>query len=253
MIIFETICVAFAMFSALPVPQINWDKENMRYSLVAFPLIGAVSAVFCWLWHMVCGALGFPAVLQGAGWCLIPVLVTGGIHLDGYADTWDALASHGTTEQKQEILKDPHIGTFAVLHIGIWFVAYFALWTALPEFRFLPVLACFCLSRTLSGLALTVFPMRPGSGLAKTFSDAAEKGRVRTILLVFTAGLCVLLCANGAWSMIPAAGGVLLVYRHLAEKTFGGASGDLAGWFLQTAELWMLGIWVLQQFLEGRI
>ena len=175
MIFLETISVAFAMFSALPVPQFEWNKENMRYTLLAFPLIGAVIAVCCGLWHLVCGALVFPAILQGAGLCLIPVLITGGIHLDGYADTWDARASHGTEEQKQAILKDPHIGTFAVLHIAVWFTAYFALWTSLPEFRFLPVLAGFCLSRTLSGLALTIFHMRPGSGLAKTFADAAEK------------------------------------------------------------------------------
>ena len=249
MTVLETICVAFAMFSALPVPQVEWKKENMRYSLAAFPLIGAVIALACLLWALFCGALALPAVVQGAGFCLLPVLVTGGIHLDGYADTWDAKASHGTKEKKQEILKDPHVGTFAVLHLCIWFVAYFALWTALPEFRFLPVLGCFCLSRTLSGLALTLFPLREGSGLARTFADAAEKKKVSRILIVYTVILAALLCVSGAWSMAVAAAVVFLIYRYGIVNEFGGLSGDLAGWFLETAELWMLGAWCLQQYL----
>ena len=249
MIIPETLCVAFAMFSALPVPRVEWEKENMRYSLAAFPLIGAVIAVLCFAWVRICGALAFPAVLRGAGLCLIPVLVTGGIHLDGYADTWDARASHGTAEQKQEILKDPHVGTFAVLHLIIWFTAYFALWTALPEFRFLPALGGFCLSRTLSALALTVYPLRPGTGLAKTFADAADKIRVKRILIVMAAVLCVLLCLGGGWAMLPAAAGTFAYYGYMARREFGGISGDLAGWFLQTSELWMLGAWCLQQYI----
>ena len=82
MVVLETIGVAFAMFSALPVPRIDWNERNMRYAMAAFPLIGAViGALWC-----VCGALPLPDMLRAAGFCLIPVAVTGGIHLDGYAD-----------------------------------------------------------------------------------------------------------------------------------------------------------------------
>ena len=81
MVVLETIGVAFAMFSALPVPRIDWNERNMRYAMAAFPLIGAViGALWC-----VCGALPLPDMLRAAGFCLIPVAVTGGIHLDGYA------------------------------------------------------------------------------------------------------------------------------------------------------------------------
>ena len=53
MTILQTIAVAFAMFSAIPMPQFEWSQKNMRYALCAFPLIGAV-----------CGGL----------WCLVGVL-----------------------------------------------------------------------------------------------------------------------------------------------------------------------------------
>ena len=87
MTVFETIAVAFAMFSALPVPQPIWNAKNMRFALCAFPLIGLIIGVLCAVWSSICVFFGFPDILCGAGYCLIPILVTGGIHLDGYADT----------------------------------------------------------------------------------------------------------------------------------------------------------------------
>ena len=108
MIGLQTIAVAFAMFSALPVPQFAWNQKNMRYAMCAFPLIGVVIGG---LWCL-CGALPLPMPAKAAGFCLIPVWVTGGIHLDGYADTCDALSSYGDTAKKLEILKDPHCGAF---------------------------------------------------------------------------------------------------------------------------------------------
>ncbi len=98
MIVLQTIAVAFAMFSAIPVPQFDWNEKNMRYTMCAFPLIGAVIGAAC-----VCGTLPLPGLAKAAGFALIPVWITGGIHLDGYADTCDALSSYGDREKKLEI------------------------------------------------------------------------------------------------------------------------------------------------------
>ena len=53
--------------------------------------------------------------------------------------------------------------------------------------------------------------------------------------------------------MAAAAWCVFAYYRRMAEKQFGGLSGDLAGWFLQTAELWMLGALCLVQYGEAML
>lgn len=250
MVIWETIVVAFSIFSAIPMPQISWTTRNMRYSLCAFPLVGAVIGGVCWLWTLLCGALGLPAILRGAGLTILPVLLTGGIHLDGYADTCDALASHGSVEKKQEILKDPHLGAFAAIRLGLFFTAALALWTALPDFRGAAILCAFCLSRTLSALALTLFPLREGSGLARSFAEAADRRRVRNVLLVLTAALTLAMVACGGLVMALAAALVYLRFYRMATRQFGGLSGDLSGWFLQTAELWMLAALCLWQYVE---
>ena len=75
----ETIIVAFSMFSALPMPAVEWNEKNRKYSLCAFPLIGAVIGLCCWLWMRLCQALAIPPLLRGAVLCALPVLLTGGV------------------------------------------------------------------------------------------------------------------------------------------------------------------------------
>ena len=251
MVVLETVCVAFAMFSALPVPHADWNERNMRYAMAAFPLVGAViGALWC-----VCGLLPLPDMLKAAGFCLIPVAATGGIHLDGFADTCDALASCASPEKKQQILADPHCGAFAVIRLCSWFLACFALWTQLPDGRALMALAIGqVLSRALSGYAVARFPLAKNTGLAHTFATAADRAFAGRFLAVL-AGVCVAVqavCARG-----PGVGAALAAllclwrYRAVAQKQFGGISGDLAGWFLTRCELWQLAAAVVCQMAES--
>ena len=246
MTVLQTIAVAFAMFSAVPVPQFDWNEKNMRYSLCAFPLVGVVcGALWC-----VCGVLPLPAAARAAGFCLVPVWVTGGIHLDGYADTCDALSSYGGREKKLEILKDPHCGAFAVIRLCSYFLAYFALCTAVqftPRIGLCWTLAL-VLERALSGLAIASFPLARNTGLAHTFATAADRTTVRRVLMVLAALLSAALLALGGWGLVLAALLVFARYHVVSNKQFGGITGDLAGWFLQRAELWMLAALAVSQW-----
>ena len=238
MIILQTIAVAFAMFSALPVPQFEWNEKNMRYAMCAFPLIGLVCGG---LWCL-CGVLPLPDMARSAAFCLVPVAVTGGIHLDGYADTSDALSSYGDREKKLEILKDSHCGAFAVIRLCSYFVAYFGLCGSV---QFTPrVGLCWTLAlvleRALSGYAVAAFPMAKNTGLAHTFASSADKDAVRRVLAILAAVLCVCMVCLGGWALVLAALAVLWRYHKVSNAQFGGITGDLAGWFLQKAELWML-------------
>ena len=246
MIVLQTMAVAFAMFSALPVPQFTWNSKNMRYALCAFPLIGGVIGA---LWSL-CGALPLPDMIRAGGFCLIPVLVTGGIHLDGYADTSDALSSYGDREKKLEILKDSHCGAFAVIRLCSYFVAYFGLCGSV---RFTPrVGLCWTLAlvleRALSGFAVAAFPLAKDTGLAHTFATAADRQTVRRFLCGASALLVLALTALGGGALAAAALLAMSRYYFVAKEQFGGITGDLAGWFLQRAELWMLAALAVSQW-----
>ena len=246
MIVLQTVAVAFAMFSAVPVPQFDWNEKNMRYALCAFPLIGLVCGGLWCLW----GLLPLPAPAKTAGFCLIPVLVTGGIHLDGYADTCDALASYGDREKKLEILKDPHCGAFAVIRLCSYFTAYLALCACVdftPRVGLVWTLAL-VLERALSGLAVAAFPLAKNTGLAHTFATAAHRRNVRRSLSLLCLLLVGVLLAVGGFALPVAAAMVFLRYYFVAKGQFGGTTGDLAGWFLQKCELWMLAALIACQW-----
>lgn len=257
MILIETVLVAFAMFSALPLPCPEWNAKNMRYALCAFPLVGLVCGGLWLGWGALCAYLSAPSLLRGAGLCLIPVLVTGGVHLDGYADTCDALASHAPPEKKQEILKDPRCGAFAAIKLCAYFAAHLALCAALmPTRETLGAMAlAFVLERGLSGLSVTRFALARDTGLAHTFATGADRRMAGRILMLECA-----LAASGMIVLGGIAGGAMALtalivfrrYRVTADREFGGLSGDLAGWFLQRAELWMLGALTACQLLEGK-
>ena len=256
MAFFETIAVAFAMYSAIPVPQPEWNQRNMRYALCAFPLVGVACGLLWWGWSVVCGVLGFPDLLRGAGFCLLPVMVTGGIHLDGYADTSDALSSHAPREKKLEILKDSHCGAFAAIKLCGYFTASWALCCTLRPSR--EAIWCvglaFVLSRAMSGFAIAAFPLAKNTGLAYTFAAGADRRRAQVVLALTTAAAAAAMCwigrAAGA-GMVATAVLVYWHYYHTAKKQFGGITGDLAGWFLQRAEVWMLAALVLCQYAGG--
>ena len=251
--ILRTISAAFSMFSAIPMPRISWDETPPRYLLCAFPLVGVAIGV-CWLaWGAFCDWLSLPAILRGAGLTLLPVVLTGGVHLDGYADTTDALCSHAPPERKREILKDPHSGAFAV----IWLCAYFTGALSLCASLRSCALMCpaFVLSRALSGAALTLLPLADGAGLARAFVEASDLRRVRRILCaeVLASALALWLCGGFAgFLMICAAAAVLARYVYAVKREFNGASGDLAGWFLQKAEFWTLAVLAFSQYWEAK-
>ena len=248
----EATALAFSLFSALPTPRVRRTKENMRLCLLALPLIGALIGGLCWLWVLLCEAWRFPALLQGAGLCLLPVLLTGGIHLEGYAKVCDAVASRGKAAQRREILRDEHIGAFAAIRLGVYFVASFALWTDLPSFRGVPVLCVFCLSRILAGLAVLSWPPADGSGLARTLFDAAD-GALRPVLIALSLLLGAAAALTGGWVLIPTAALLFAWCRRVTLRDFGGLSADLMGWFVQKTELWLLGALCLWQLVDAVI
>ena len=254
--VLETVAVAFGMYSALPVPRVAWTEKNMRFALCAFPLIGAAIGLSWWGWTALCGALALPQPLRGAGLCALPALVTGGIHLDGYADTADALASHAAPERRQEILRDPHCGAFAVIRLCVYFLSYFALCCAFEATD--GALRCmgfgFVLSRALSGAALTALPVAEQSSLARTFASAADRRRTAAFLSAVS-GVCLvgIYRYGGRLAFFGAVGVSLaatLRYAHTAKRDFGGVSGDLAGWFLVKEEFWLLAALIAAQYGE---
>ena len=113
--LWTAVVAAFSTFSVFPTPRIEWDEFSLKNVLAALPLVGAAVGGFLCLYFWLSGLLELPAILSAVVFTILPVALSGGIHMDGFADTVDALSSHAEPEKKRAILKDPHCGAFAVI------------------------------------------------------------------------------------------------------------------------------------------
>ena len=117
--------IAFAMFSKIPMPQADWSEENMRYMLCFFPFVGAAVGAVTLAAEWICRYIGMSNGFIAVALVLVPVIVTGGIHVDGLLDTSDALSSWRDREKRLEILKDSHAGAFAVITACVYFLTMY--------------------------------------------------------------------------------------------------------------------------------
>lgn len=244
--------IAFAMYSRVPVPAVEWTKERMRYVFCFFPLVGVLCGTGMWCWLLLAKWAGFSAESAGLIGTAIPILITGGIHMDGFLDTIDALSSYGNREKKLEILKDPHTGAFAIIGCGVYLLCYAGLMVQWAEMAmgkgdsYLPSAqmclafgTIFVLERAFSGLSVASFPCAKGTGLAAAFADSAQKKTVQICLSVWIFA-CLAALIRTAGFLGLAAGisqaAAFYWYYRMSKTKFGGITGDLAGWFLQVSE-----------------
>lgn len=249
----RAIIIMFATYSRIPMPRVKWEEKSRRRAICAFGLVGVVIGVLLLGLLRAGGALGIPSAALSCLVIAVPVLVTGGIHLDGFIDTSDARASYADKEEKLRILKDPHVGAFGIIRLLLYLLLVFAgietLITRQMSGRLrLAAVLIPVLSRICSGLLAQLLPKARKSGmLTDMIGEKCQKDNViiLTAELILTAVLLGVLLLPGA----PAAAVLLAAaqaclawhYRRMALREFGGVTGDLAGWYLCMSEL--AGIW----------
>ena len=212
MSVIKSFFIAFSIYSKIPVPQFAWKEEDMRYTLCFFPWVGAV----------------------------LPLAISGGFHADGFMDTMDALHSYRDRERKLEILKDSHIGAFAVICFVMYELIYLGAVSMITEKEQILVLAAgFFLSRTLSGIGVVSLRCAKTNGMLYQFASEAHRRVVLTALylqLVLCVGLMLAVSVKTGALACAAAGLTYAYYRQKSYREFGGITGDLAGYFVTLCE-----------------
>ena len=171
---FHAFAMCQSMFCSIPFPCNIWEENARDKMLLCLPVvgleIGAIWAVLAWF----CNVLTLPVLVKGLILSVYPYLVTGFIHLDGYMDVTDAVKSYRSLERRREILKDSHVGAFAVIGIVLLLLAQFAFMASAKENAEVRILVFVpAVSRCCSALAVTALkPM--------TTSQYAEQMKPRS-------------------------------------------------------------------------
>ncbi len=241
MIFIKSLMVALSTYSIIPVPQFEWNEKNMKYAICFFPAVGIVCGLLVFLLGKAGEILEMSSFFASAVTLCIPLLVTGGIHMDGFMDTVDAISSGKPMQEKLKILSDPHAGAFAVIYCIVYLILNMAfvheIYSQGSIFALCPL---YVLSRSMSALCAVNLPNARGGGMLSLYTKGAE---IKTVNISMS--LTALLCAGIMFVFSPVIGafvtgaGLLwtVIYRTLVKKHFGGVTGDTAGFFLLMFEL----------------
>lgn len=232
-----------SMFCAIPAPQL-WDEKAKDKMLLFLPVvgleIGGIWVLLAWL----CKLLDLPALVGGLILCACPFLITGFIHLDGFMDVTDAVRSWRDPERRREILKDAHVGSFAVIGIVLLMTAQFALFASAPEAaNYLILLLVPAVSRCCSALAVTLLKPMPGSQYAGQ-SKPKSHIRILSVMLILFEMAGFLLCGKYGVALIGCLAGYGLAL-HRAYRSLQGMNGDISGYALTFGELCAVAVYAL--------
>jgi adenosylcobinamide-GDP ribazoletransferase len=237
--------IALQFLTRLPVRLEGMPApETVGRSFLHYPSVGLLLGIILWLVGVAVDGAAVP--LQAALLLTIWVLLTGGLHLDGLADSADAWAGgFGDRERTLAIMKDPRSGPIAVVTLVLVLLLKFvALWALLAEGQRLALLLVPILGRAaLLGLFMTVRYVRPG-GLGQALAEHLPRASARVVLILVTL-LCLMLGSSG-WLALAVTIGIGYFVRRAMSRRIGGTTGDTAGALLELVECGVLVALALQ-------
>jgi len=228
----------------LPAPP---DDTQLGRSLLFYPLIGALIGAAVALIGALCQGLPPPvtAALLLAALCL----ASGGLHLDGLADSCDALAARGDRERALAVMRDPRCGALGAVAVGVVLIAKFAALAALvaagpAALAAALIAACAAARACVIALYATTDYVRIG-GLGIALAANLPRAAGRAVLAATALGVGIACAAGGLGLgagalMLIAAAIAFVVCRRLMLARIGGATGDTTGATVEAVETAML-------------
>jgi adenosylcobinamide-GDP ribazoletransferase len=235
---------ALRFLTIIPLPKLREvSGKDVGRSLVYFPIvgiiIGLILAGLAWVLTLI-----LPMAVVSILLIIALVLIIGGLHLDGLADTFDGLAGH-TVEERWQIMRDSHIGSFGVVAIVCLLLLEYGSLISIPRaWLFWSLILMPTAGRWAIVYAITVYPYARPSGLGTVFKENA--GRWSLIIasvvtlavaggLFFWAGLVIMAVV---WGITAGVGAFF-------KRRFAGLTGDNYGAINVIVEVTVLVVVVL--------
>lgn len=232
--------IALQFLSSLPIrlPGMPTPQESGR-SLLYYPAVGLLFGVLLMAMdHLLDGA---PMLLHAALLLAAWVMLSGGLHLDGLADSADAwLGGFGDRERTLTIMKDPRSGPIAVVTLVVVLLLKYSTVVALIETHHgVGLLLAPVIGRAAMLALFLNTPYVRAGGLGQALADhLPRKSGMRVLAAV--AVVCVLIGGGpAAWVLVVAAGGFFWLRRVMMQR-LGGSTGDTAGAMLELLETLVL-------------
>ena len=207
----------------------TWTPETLGSSMVYYPLVGLFIGLALWVLSMLFSrVLPMSIVSVMLLGCL--VVMTGGLHLDGLADTIDGLSGGYSREETLQIFKDPHVGTMAVVGVVLVLLLKYASLNVLPSDALLPALVLMTTLSRASIVQLACFSpyARASGGVGEPFVRGIRREHF-LITVGLTVGIALLFGGfRGVllWMLVSL---VTLGYQTYCRERLSGITGDILG------------------------
>ena len=230
--------VAVAFLTIVPAGHVAGRKPG--YAFAWFPLVGLAIGLLLYG-----AALVTPPPLTGYVVLLLWVIVTGGLHLDGFGDACDGLLATTTPERRLEIMKDPRTGAWAVVGLVLLLLGKFV---AIGQVAPLLLIVAPVAGRWSMVVAAAGFPYARTAGLGGYFREGLGRRQVivASVTALLVTGAVAYFDPRALLALIVAP---LLVFaggRWAATRLGGGLTGDVYGGLCELTELiFLLGcVWL---------
>lgn len=226
-----------SMFCSLPFPCREWDEGCRRYMLLFLPVVGLEIGAVWVILDYILRYFTVHNLIYGLVMCSVPYLTTGFMHLDGFMDVTDAVCSWRDLEKRRAILKDSHVGSFAVVWCVFLILAGFAMFFAVPAdadrrvLLFVPVI-----SRCCSALAIMRLKTMNTSQYAQTTNY--PKWHQFFLCVLILGCICLGAVFGGKYCLVLLA--CLAGYGIALKKSYNslqGMNGDISGFCICISEL----------------
>lgn len=249
-------------FTIIPIrKEIQMTQSNLRGMLITLPLFGLFIGMF--YAFTLAGLIHLTSLSNLAIaliFLLLMVILTGGIHVDGWIDMSDALFSYQDKQKRLEIMDDPRVGAFGVL--GLLFLVivkflfiYEVISTAEP-YLFIYIVFIPFFSRLFTGIGLVLIKPAKEKGLAYLF-HSTDSNIINLYLIYIIPVLIILSIYNLKYMLsfiflLCLMGILYILFKRFTTREFGGLTGDLSGAGIEGVELilWFL-MWLLHYYVTA--
>jgi len=242
---------ALRFLTIIPFPfWRNASQSDMKHTTGYFPVVGLIIGLVMAGLNMLL-ALFLPRAVVNGLLLIYLVVISGGLHIDGFIDTCDGMAGHKTVEERWRIMRDSRVGAFGVVGAFLLLLVKYATLNSIPENLITVTLVVMpVVSRWAMVYAVCAYPYARPEGLGKAFKQEAGWSNfiLATIIVLavaiglallaqitYLAGLVILLMT---WLMVVGMGSYL-------KRKFAGLTGDTYGAINEISEVWVLVLIVL--------
>ena len=252
--------MSIQFFTSIPIPyEVPMDRVHIEKAIKTFPLLGLLQGMFyAFLLYVLIQWTPLSPLAAAFFVWLALIVLTGGIHLDGWMDASDAFFSYRDRQKRLEIMKDPRVGAFGVLSVMVLLSARFLFIYEISlrafDATFVLIVLIPYLSKSVMGILLIKVRAAKKEGLGTLFKQAATQHTlwIYPVYMVPVLGGIFLLypvATSGVLLLMAMAILSLLFAARKVVKWFGGITGDVIGASVEGVELvlWMT-LWLWHYF-----